>query len=118
MCPDKELSEEEGLGKVNGLTRGEGEGSRKRKGQPRPSWEAVSQVAGDSLAVPAEGCVQGGLMERKVSYYHLRQREWTRRHGYSGIGPRNLIRIYFFLQKSGILKESWLLQYKFGTELV
>lgn len=72
MCPDKELSEEEGLGKVNGLTWGEGEGSRKRKGQPRPSWEAVSQVAGDSLAVPTEGCVQGGLIERKVSYYHLK----------------------------------------------
>lgn len=53
MCPDKELSEEEGLGMVNGLTWGEGESSRKGKGQPRPSWEAVSQVT-DSLAVPAE----------------------------------------------------------------
>lgn len=54
MCPDKELSEEEGLGMVNGLTWGEGESSRKRKGQPRPSCGGVSQVAEDSLAVPAE----------------------------------------------------------------
>lgn len=37
MCPDKELSEEEGLGMMNGLIWGEGESSRKRKGQLRPS---------------------------------------------------------------------------------
>lgn len=59
VCPDKELSEEEGLGMASGLIWGEEESSRKRKGQPRPSCGGfVSGGCEDSLAVLAVMCAR------------------------------------------------------------
>lgn len=43
-------------------------------------------------------------MERKVLSSPLKAEGMDRRHEHSGLGSRNLIRIYFFFRKSGILK--------------
>lgn len=96
-CAQTKLSEEEGLGMVNGLIWGEGESSRKIKGQLKPNCGGCfSSGYEDSWLYLRVMCARWADGEEGV-ILSSEGRGIGPEDGHSGVGPQNLIRIYFFL---------------------
>lgn len=87
MFPDRELSEEEGLGMANewvNLGRGRKQQKKQRAAEAQ-LWRLFLGGCADSWLYLRAICARRA--DGEVSYYPLKAEEWTRGHGTLALGP-------------------------------